>query len=135
MVIKSFKNARALRKVKISKDFSNVRLRRFLLFEAFPFPESESKYDRLSIDNLKLEQTLKTYIDDRFLASYRVSYSFDQENPKYDQELFDTKAQQWIPCYEQGQHVFRFLMQWLLVQSPHARRDTLDLYNVQITET
>jgi hypothetical protein len=90
---------------------------RFVLFEELPFDGTSSEFNAI-----KLGDDMKDRIDRAFFGRYRL-----RETDGY-QQRYDCRSEQWIPCTENRQHVLRFLMQWVLVSSPLARRWTFDLY-------
>jgi hypothetical protein len=100
---------------------------RFVLFEELPFDGSSFDFSAI-----KLGGRMKDRIDHAFFERYRlrhVDLSTDlMVANHWCQERYDRRGEQWIPCTENRQHVLRFLMQWVLVSSPIARRSTFDLY-------
>ena len=97
------------------------------MFEELPFdgPSSDG-------NAIKLRSYIKDRIDHAFFGRYRLRQADltpdSMVASQWCQERYDFRSEKWIPCTENRQHVLRFLMQWVLVSSPLARRSTFDLY-------
>lgn len=100
---------------------------RFVLFEELPFDGPSSDFNAI-----KLGGHMKDRIDHAFFGRYRLRQADLSPDSMvashWCQERYDYRSEQWIPCTENRQHVLRFLMQWVLVSSPLARRSTFDMY-------
>jgi hypothetical protein len=55
------------------------------------------------------------------------------DNDAAPQEEFNVRTGNWELSQTNEQHILRFLMQWLLVASPDARRYALELYGPLLT--
>jgi hypothetical protein len=62
-----------------------------------------------------------------FARRYRLKIDASV-NGTTSQEEFNTRTGNWEISATNEQHILRFLMQWLLVASPDARRYSLELY-------
>lgn len=99
------------------------------MFEEFPF-----QGDLKAFNKLKLQPTLKQRIDEMFYTRYRIC-PFEPKTQSATapfghcrQEQFDRPSNRWVPCFENKQHLLRFMMQWVLVCSPRLRRNAFLLY-------
>jgi len=113
----------------------------FVLFEETPFGGNE----RL-MASAKAAESLKDDIDKLFLSRFRivstppgiedeiVASAPVRKEARKEQETWDERHASWVSCQENRQHVLRFLMQWVLVHDPEARRSTFDLYLELLTE-
>jgi hypothetical protein len=77
----------------------------------------------------KQTESLKGYIDETFSQHFRYDSLNDQ------QETFDKSSESWVECENNEQHVLRFLMQWMLVRHPLARKHALRFYSRLLGDT
>jgi hypothetical protein len=77
-----------------------------------------------------MKATLKDEIDAMFATRYRLRAGGHGSDGTtlYQQEQFDTRTGKWQACSMNEQHILRFLMQWVLVLPPQARRNTFEMY-------